>query len=348
MQVLVLSDLLTYSRRMDRTRWLFWRTFMQHCDVQFLWPEQQDYTLGMSWRDALRLRYGDGQPDVIIQDVLNGDRPPFLTDMHNCPILKVLWTSDTYPQRVSLEYNRRVATEGRYDAMFSTYPQDFEAIVPYTHADLAWFWTPEAVDTTIYRDWALPRTCDVLIYGATHPGLYPLRHRLACLLPTMPGLDVRVISHPGYGEDGQLSTAVLREESLSHVINQAWLSVATGATPYQDLLLAKYLEIAASKAVVLGEFHAHTRDLFDGCGVNVTMDMSDQAIKDVVRRAVQDRQALASMAAMGMFRVHSQHSITERVKQVLGILRLLLRESRQTAVALSHAHARTRSSIYLG
>src|SRR5436305_13106294 len=89
--------------------------------------------------------------------------------------------------------------------------------------EVRFVWTPSGVDTTRFRDYGLPKVYDVLLYGVLEPDIYPFRTRLFKLLPTISGLRVRQIEHPGYYSTGE-STAneAVTGVQLAQILNQSW------------------------------------------------------------------------------------------------------------------------------
>jgi len=151
--------------------------------------------------------------------------------------------------------------------------------------DIPIYYWPHYIDPNEHRDWGLPKSYDVCVYGASNEAIYPLRVRLRRLLESGPnGLRVRIV---------QLDEG-LRGARLSRVINQSWLTVAdtAGAT---DRFVAKYVEIPLSGSGIVGNIPTRHRELFAGQVVEVTPHMSDQEMLAAIMDALADRDRLSRM-----------------------------------------------------
>lgn len=151
------------------------------------------------------------------------------------------------------------------------------------------YWLPHHIDTSVYRDYGLQKQTDVLVYGKVKPEDYPLRLRLAELLPRTK-LRVEVIEHPGERGKGQGVTG----EALARRIQQAWMTVATPSR--YDYLLAKFLEIAACGSVVAGRLASEAESIWGGNYIRLDEGMSDEEIIRRLEAALADSRRLKAMA----------------------------------------------------
>lgn len=168
---------------------------------------------------------------------------------------------------------------------------------------------------TYFRDYQMEKQYDIVIYGTTtyhhtpenrpsnsaylqyleseytSKGLqvpykvqfYPLRNRLVQLL--LKHKDKYRIKHiPSPRKQTWIRD--IRGESLSKILNQSYLAIATRSIA--DRCMSKYFEISASNCGLLGDIPTDYRDVFSGWAVEVSMNMTDEEILGVVDTALQD------------------------------------------------------------
>jgi hypothetical protein len=179
----------------------------------------------------------------------------------------------------------------------------YERLCPRTQ----FLWAPHAINTALFRDHGLPKEVDVLLYGNTTAHTYPLRARLAELLPRQPDLRVRIIPHPGYYPPGGAEAAgVIVGEALSREINRSWITISTSSI-YQCVMM-KYYEIAASRSLIAGDMPDEGRLIFGSDFLELRHDQSDGQILDSLRSMLADKQRLTAMADAAHARVIRDHS----------------------------------------
>ena len=85
-------------------------------------------------------------------------------------------------------------------------------------------------------------------------------------------------------------TSQYNNEELSKVINQSWMAVATSGRA--NIMMDKYLEIAASKTAILGNIPVDYKEYFTGNIVEVNLQMSYMEICEKIVDALLDKKEL--------------------------------------------------------
>jgi hypothetical protein len=116
---------------------------------------------------------------------------------------------------------------------------------------------------------------------------YEFRTRVMDLIITNNKYKVNLVQPAGNWE------CLIRNEDLSREIGKSYLCLATRACI--DKCMMKYLEIAASDTVILGDIPTDYRDLFKNNIIEITEAMTDQEILDTIDNALTDRKALVEM-----------------------------------------------------
>lgn len=171
---------------------------------------------------------------------------------------------------------------------------------------------PHHIDMSLFRDYGLPKTVDIFLYGSTDRRWYPFRRRLAELLPSTP-FTVRVLPHPGYDVYKPQSCG----ESLARMINESWLTIATPST--QSYFLYKYLEIAAARSVVAGVVPAPARPFWKNNYVRLSPRLSDKCLVHQLKQALSDKDeltAFAENASLAVRRNFGLDRFVERLAQI--------------------------------
>jgi hypothetical protein len=87
--------------------------------------------------------------------------------------------------------------------------------------------------------------------------------------------------------------AVVANEDLSMLINESYLTVS--CRTISDILMHKFIEIAASKSVILGNIPTGYEDIFKGNIIEIDEFMSDEEIIDIIDKSLDDKKKLEDM-----------------------------------------------------
>jgi hypothetical protein len=279
----------------------------------------------MSVREAVELACAGVWPNVILHGAdLKESGVPLLAGLEHAPALTAIELLDSWARE-----DRQVAFINRHQFALGLIQEAGPHVAFYRGRcpGTEFFWTPNAVNTQLFRNHHLAKEYDVILYGAINPEVYPLRARLARLLHRQPGIRFRHIPHPGYYPPGGLSAnGVISGEQLSWEINRAWIGIAT-CSVYQCLLM-KYLEIPASFALVAGNMPEHGRALFADDFIELAMEHSDEQILDTLRVHLAEKDRLLMMTKAVHQRVIREYSTDAFADRVLDIFREALARCR--------------------
>lgn len=202
------------------------------------------------------------------------------------------------------------------------------------------------INTARFKDYKLEKKYDILIYGSrtfnypfkkeplpsiqrflkqyeerhnvvveehTLINFYYLRKRIETILETC-GDKYRIKVLPESG----IYNSDIANESLSMLINQSHLTIACATLA--DVMMHKYLEIAASNSVILGNVPSDYVDLFRGNMIEITEFMSDDAILEKIDNALANPVMLKSMSARLYERVHAEHNLDCAVDNMTDVI----------------------------
>jgi hypothetical protein len=314
-RILLIAHIGTLRDRMDKSHYYRYQALGQRSGVTLFGPGLPGYTSEMSVEEAIQVACKGTRPDLIIHGGdLRDSCVPLVSGLDQTDVPTAIELLDTWanPHR-TLHFIR----QNRFDiAMMQeagTHLEYFSRQCP----QIEFFWTPNGVDTTLFRDYGLEKIYDIILYGVLESNIYPFRTRLFKLLPNVPGLRVKLIQHPGYSPES--SSAAVSGAQLSRMINQSWIGIATRS--YYNCLLMKYLEIAASGTVVAGNLPESGYGLFQDCIIKLDEEMSDNEIIATLRNSLANKAELRRLISISSDRVASRFSTDAFADRVCNIAR---------------------------
>jgi hypothetical protein len=208
------------------------------------------------------------------------------------------------------------------------------------------------VNTNIYKDYNLEKKYDILLYGTRNYdydykneelipiqqwisnyeninnviindkiNFYPLRSKLEnILINNWHKLKNRYNFNIIILDEKSIDNSKIANENLSKLINQSYLTIACSSIA--DVLLHKYLEISASKSVILGNYPSDYKNLFDGNIIEVNEFMSDKEILSIIIEALQNKDKLKEIADRLYEKVINEHNLDKAVEDFDNIIPL--------------------------
>ncbi len=164
------------------------------------------------------------------------------------------------------------------------------------------FVVPHHVDMAIFRDYAMPKRYDILLYGNIDRPWYPFRKRLHRLIPRF-FENVRVIKHPSYAHFDSARCG----EALARSINQSRIAIATSSEC--DYLLAKYVEISACRCLVAGTMATAGLEEWNGRFLQLNDGLSDHEICSRISERLASPQSIADQTDAMYRHVHATRGL---------------------------------------
>ena len=147
---------------------------------------------------------------------------------------------------------------------------------------------PHYIDTNIFKNYNQRKTYDIVLYGCTNQSVYPFRSRLFNLINESRRFKVLYIPFPGYVVKNKNTT--IRGAKLSQMINKAYIGIVTSSV--HDYFLKKYLEIPPSYCMIAGNIPTRYRHILKNNVIELTPNMSNTQILNVLSFALKDKQKL--------------------------------------------------------
>jgi hypothetical protein len=323
-RVLLIGHVGRLRDRMDKSHYRRYEALARQPGVTLFGPGIEGYRAGMIVDEAVAVACHGQWPDVILHGGdLNDSGVPLLIGLEQTPALTAIELLDSWarPER-SADFIRRHRFQIGLIQEAGPHLAQYQQLCPETQ----FFWTPNAVDVRLFRNYELPKEYDVILYGEINPKVYPLRARLARLLAGEIGLRIRLIAHPGYYPEAGDAEGVIAGEALSREINKAWIGIATRSV--YNCFLMKYFEIAASFALVAGNMPDHAREVFGSDFLELGMQQSDEEIIAAFKGALADKDRLKACIGAAHRRVVTEFSTERHADRVLAILQECLAKRR--------------------
>jgi len=317
-RILLIAHVGTLRDRMDKSHFLRYQALARCEGVKIFGPGLPGYSPALSLREVIHATFGE-DPDLVIHGGdLYDSGIPLVTGLESSELPTAIELLDTWARpHLTLNFIQSL----RFDCALMQEGGKHLEFYRHRCPQTKFFWTPNGVDTAIFRDYGLPKEYDIILYGVTEPVIYPLRTRLTRLLGHQSDLKVKIIQHPGYGPAGK---SAITGADLAREINKSWIGIATRSM--YDCLLMKYLEIPMSGAAIAGNIPTSGRDLLDSCIIELTDEMSDPQIIGILKEALSDQQRLLKMIKTASQRISRDFSVDVFADRVIQIARDVMKK----------------------
>ncbi len=147
---------------------------------------------------------------------------------------------------------------------------------------------PHYIDTTIFKNYGLPKKFDIILYGCVNSNVYPFRSRLFRLIYSYKKFKILFIPFPGYDIRGKRN--IITGKKLAQLINQSYIGIVTSSLA--DYFLKKYIEIPASYAMIAGNLPSRDNEILKGNIIELSALMSNREIIQRLETALRDKEEL--------------------------------------------------------
>jgi hypothetical protein len=205
------------------------------------------------------------------------------------------------------------------------------------------------VNTDRYKDYKLEKKYDILLYGTrnfqypykgekldsiqnyvqkyeeytnaiitnnTRIDFYPLRRKMEDILKKLTNKYKIYILPETSILDPKISN--IGNEELSILINQSYLCVACPGIA--DVMMHKFMEIAASKSVILGRYPSDYEELFKHNIIEVNEFMEEDEIIKIIDNALNNKDKLIEMSNHLYNKLHEEHNLNKACEDFTQVL----------------------------
>jgi hypothetical protein len=195
-------------------------------------------------------------------------------------------------------------------------------------------------NTEIYKDYGLEKKYDILLYGTRnflHPykkeqvqsiqdyiskyeafykitisrddkiNFYTLRNKIEqVLIKNSHKYNLLILPETSIMNPDIQKIA---NAELSKLINQSYLTVS--CTTLADVMLHKYVEISASKSVILGDYPSDYKELYENNIVEVNVFMTEEEILEKIDDALANKNKLIEMSERMYHKIQNEHNLKQ-------------------------------------
>ena len=160
---------------------------------------------------------------------------------------------------------------------------------------------PHCAERTIFKDYELPKTHDILLVGAINVTTkfgqhYPLRQKMLDVLGEMSDdYKVGVYQHPGYvlGDAHENRYAI----EFAKAINSAKICVTCSGAPKSRF--GKYVEIPACRTAIAADIPNEESETFKKFVIEINTQDSNQSIIEKLKRYLDNKEELKKVTDRG-------------------------------------------------
>lgn len=177
-------------------------------------------------------------------------------------------------------------------------------------------WVPIGA-ASLFRDYRLPKSIDILLTGWVSPQYYPFRLQALKTLQGFPGFYY--LKHPGYGhfKPGEVVMSV----EYAQLLNRAKLVITDGGK--FDYPIAKYFEVPACKSALVTPCFDDLLEL-GYRPYKHFIPASLENLEEVVFKSLSDEELVKEVSRNGHHLVHRCYNMEHMAKQFVNTLCALL------------------------
>jgi len=280
LRILYLCQRSTFERKMSRVRFHSMAAIGEVADVTWSGPGWTNWEDRASVQANVDRLYGTAEPP----DLIVGYKPLEMTGFAETRAPRCLRYNEMYDEEATLAEIRGaranlVVCHHRNDLdRYAWLLRDFNEF-PIQLSGIA-----HCAESSIYRDYGLPKTMDALLVGAwnIHMKLgqhYPLRDRIPAIFQRLaPKYRCGVLKHPGY----DLGDASLDRNSVFYAqqLNAAKICVTCSGVPRSRV--GKYVEIPMSASALAADLPDEDHEFFRSFMIVLDPDDPDDVIADTL------------------------------------------------------------------
>lgn len=257
------------------------------------------------------------RPDFILLNDMRPTRCPHVTGVGrvDIPLGVIMHDLNFQPQA-----RKAFIRDNDIRHLFVHYRAHFRA--HYAEFEDRMIWLPHWVNTEVFTDYALPKSCDYLLMGCVDPHTYPLRARMLERMRNEPGFVYH--PHPGYHHGAYSEAAHIVGRRYAREINRAKIFL-TDSSVYGYTFM-KYFEVPACNTLLLAPDSPDARALGFVPSENFVDITEDDFLEKARYYARNYETAGRRIARRGYEMVRQRHSVERRAAQLVEAVEKILKD----------------------
>ena len=232
-------------------------------------------------------------PDLIV-----GYKPLEIKGFSDSKYTKCLRYNEMYDD----EWTTKEINESSADIIVCHHKNDWEEWKERKfHKPINFINIPHCAERTIFKDYKLPKTHDVLLVGAIHVNTkfgphYPLRQKMLEVLSDMADdYKVGIYRHPGYilGDAHENTYAT----DFAKAMNSAKICVTCSGMPKSRF--GKYVEIPACRSAIAADIPNEEQETFKKFVIEINPEDKNEVIIEKLKKYLDDKEKLEEVTYRG-------------------------------------------------
>ena len=294
MKIAFLCDKEHFLKKMSRVRFHSMQAIEKMLTKKnFLWT-------GPNWESFDNKKTVDENLDDInfTPDLIVGYKPLDIAGFADSKFLKCLRYNEMYDQ----EWTSKEINQSAADIVICHHKNDYEEWKDFKlNKPVKFINIPHCADRSIFKDYKLPKTHDILLVGAIHVTSklgkhYPLREKMLDILREMSDdYKVGVYQHPGYvlGDAHENRYAV----DFAKAINSAKICVTCSGAPKSRF--GKYVEIPACRTAIAADIPHEEQETFKKFVIEINVEDDNKTIIEKLKRYLDNPEELEKVSYRG-------------------------------------------------
>ena len=294
MKIAYLCDKEHFLKKMSRVRFHSMQAIERLSGKgNFLWT-------GPNWENFNKEKTVDENlnNNKFIPDLIVGYKPLQISGFADSKYTKCIRYNEMYDQDWTTEEINKSAA----DIVVCHHKNDWEDWKDIKfHKPVNFINIPHCAERTIFKDYKLPKTHDILLVGAIHVNTkfgphYPLRQKMLEVLREMADdYKVGVYQHPGYilGDAHENGYAI----DFAKAINSAKICVTCSGAPKSRF--GKYVEIPACNTAVAADIPNEESETFKKFIIEINVEDSHEVIANKLKSYLNNEEQLKKITQRG-------------------------------------------------
>jgi len=275
MKILYLCNKDYYLKKMSRVRFHGMKAIGELCDLTWSGPNWENWDNDKTATENVAQLYEDKTPDLVV-----AYKPLEIKGYAELDALKCIRYNEMYDVR----WTMKEIMQSKSNIVVCHHKNDMEQyqklLQNFKLFPVHLVNVPHCAEKTVFKDYELPKTHDLLLAGAANGFTllgrhYPLRDRMLEIAQKMSSkYKVYTHPHPGYDLSDAHTDKYLIE--FAKVINSSKIAITCSGAP--NSRFGKYVEIPMCATAIAADLPGEEQKEFSKFLIDINMSMTDEEI----------------------------------------------------------------------
>jgi len=268
--ILYLCNRATFESKMSRVRFHGIKALEKKANLKWSGIGWDTYDNAKTVQENIEIIYPDKLPDIVI-----AYKPLEMKEFNKITPLKCI----RYNEMWDKQWTMKEIVESRSNLVVCHHSNEAEEYTQifknFNLFPLKFVAIPHCAETTIFKDYGLEKTCDLLLIGDLKSQFYPLRARFLNIFQKMsPKYRCNILKHPSYEVRDAHSNKIAID--FARMINSTKIAVTCGSI--YKYRLGKYVEVPMCNTALAADMPKEDKPQLNKFLIQINMEMSDEEI----------------------------------------------------------------------